>query len=59
MLDHLRAQDPPVVCGSETPGEVTVAPMCMEPEEVPVVIEALRRCERDLAPEGEASAKAT
>ena len=59
VLDHLRAQDPPVVCGSETPSEVTVAPMCMEPEEVPIVIEALRRCERDLAPEGEASAKAT
>ena len=53
VLDHLRAQDPPVVCGSESPGEVTVAPMCMEPREVPVVIEALRRCERDLAPGGQ------
>lgn len=58
VLDHLRAQDPPVVCGSESPGEVTVAPMCMEPEEVPIVIEALRRCERDLAPGGQAPSPA-
>ena len=53
VLDHLRGQDPPVVCGSEAPGEVTVAPMCIEPEEVPIVIEALRRCERDLASGGQ------
>lgn len=49
VLDHLRAQNPPVVCGSDSPGEVMVAPMCMEPEEVPIVIAALRSCERDLA----------
>ena len=54
VLDHLRGQDPPVVCGSDEPGQVMVTPMCMEPEEVPIVIEALRRCECDLVPGGDA-----
>lgn len=48
VLNQLRSQDPPVVCGSESPGEVTIAPMCMEPAEVPIVIEALRQCEHKL-----------
>jgi hypothetical protein len=48
VLSHLKAQTPSVVCASESAGEVMVTPMTLEPEEVSVVIEALRRCERDL-----------
>ena len=48
VLSHLRAQTPSVVCASESAGEVMVTPMTLEPDEVSIVIEALRRCEREL-----------
>ena len=48
MLSHLKAQTPSVVCASDSAGEVMVSPMTLEPDEVPIVIEALRRCEQDL-----------